>query len=79
MEWTLYIRPGCHLCEDATAWLDELAAAAGAHLQLINILDDHAVYEAYKWRIPVLKIGTRLWDAPLDPAAVSAEVLRMQG
>ena len=71
-EWILYSRPGCHLCEEAEEWLAELAAEHGAALREVNILSDPAVYEVYKWRIPVLAIADRQWDAPLDAAHIRA-------
>ncbi|HEY1014609.1 MAG TPA: glutaredoxin family protein [Herpetosiphonaceae bacterium] len=69
---TLYTRPGCHLCEDAEEWLCEAAAAAGAELLLVSILDDLAVYERYKWRIPVVEFAGRAWEAPLPEAEIRA-------
>ena len=71
-EWILYIRPGCHLCEEAEEWLLELAERHGARLTLVSILADPAIYERYKWKIPVLLAGDRAWEAPLEPAAVAA-------
>jgi hypothetical protein len=73
--WILYGRPGCHLCEDAEEWLAELAAALGARLAVVSILDDPAIYERYKWRIPVLSAGDQLWEAPLDQQQIE-QVLR---
>lgn len=72
--WMLYTRPGCHLCEEAEAWLEDLAAERSATLVLVNILADPAAYEAYKWRIPVLVAEGRTWEAPLDRQAVSAAI-----
>ena len=71
-EWILYGRPGCHLCEEAEEWLAELAARHGAVLREFNILSDPAVYERYKWRIPVVVIAGSQWEAPLDPARIKA-------
>jgi hypothetical protein len=73
-EWVLYSRPGCHLCEEAEEWLAELAAEYGAVLREFNILSDPAVYERYKWQIPVLVIAERQWEAPLDAAQIRAAV-----
>ncbi len=76
-EWILYIRPGCHLCEEAEEWLAVLAAEHGASLREFNILGDPDVYERYKWQIPVLAIAERQWEAPLDAAQIAA-ALRIQ-
>ena len=64
------MRPGCHLCEDALEWLEQLASEHQSHLELMNILDDFAVYERYKWRIPVLQIDQQVWEAPLNEQIV---------
>jgi hypothetical protein len=71
-EWILYMRPGCHLCEEAEEWLLELAEQRGTRLMLVNILADPDIYELYKWKIPVLRAGGMVWEAPLDPASLAA-------
>ena len=72
-EWLLYTRAGCHLCETAEEWLRDWADEHGATLTLINILADLAVYEQYKWKIPVLVIGELVWAAPLDEQQIKGE------
>lgn len=74
MDWIVYSRPGCHLCETALAWIDELAEEWQAPVRVINILDDPGAYAAYRWTIPVLQIGQHRWAAPLDESAVRTAV-----
>jgi hypothetical protein len=64
---TLYLRPGCHLCEEAEELLLALGRERPLALVRANILDDPELYERYKWSIPVVEIedGPTL-QAPLD-------------
>ncbi|HEV2238183.1 MAG TPA: glutaredoxin family protein [Ktedonobacterales bacterium] len=59
MNITLYGKVGCHLCDDARAVLDELAAEVAFELREVDILSDPRLYERYKYRIPVITIGGR--------------------
>ncbi|MER7002094.1 glutaredoxin family protein [Dactylosporangium sp. NPDC000555] len=54
MRLVLYTRPGCHLCEDAKAVLDRVAAATGEGFTEIDITGDDDLEEEYGFRIPVL-------------------------
>ena len=49
---TLYVKPGCHLCEEAR----EVLAMTGLYPQVIerDISRDSALQDAYGMRIPVL-------------------------
>ena len=51
---TLYVRAGCHLCEDASVLLDEMIGADGYDVVDIEA-DDHLLVR-YAHRIPVLAI-----------------------
>jgi glutaredoxin len=53
----LYTKVGCHLCDEARAALDELAAEVDFELSEVEILDDPALYERYRYRIPVIAIN----------------------
>jgi uncharacterized membrane protein len=73
MRVTLYTKPGCHLCDDALAILDRLAPRYNLDVDEVNIVDDMALYEAYRDDIPVLAIeGGRLGTlrAPIDEAGL---------
>ncbi|ALS98479.1 glutaredoxin family protein [Lacimicrobium alkaliphilum] len=49
----LYSTEGCHLCEQAEELV--LAMAPEMHIKKIDIAYDDALYEQYRYRIPVLK------------------------
>ncbi len=69
-EFTVFSRPGCHLCEELIEELLPLLRGR-AELRVTNIDDDAALGEAYGTRIPVLVFGGQeLCHYHLDPAAV---------
>ena len=51
----LYTKPGCHLCEEVEGWLLE----GGTTWLPIDITADPALYERYRYRIPVLDVNGR--------------------
>jgi hypothetical protein len=54
---TLYVREGCHLCEDAAALLDDVLGADG--WDAVDIGTDDDLLLRYAHRIPVLVVGGR--------------------
>jgi glutaredoxin len=56
MKVVLYSRPGCHLCDDAHAVLDEVRADIPFDLEVLDISRDRALVAAYGHDIPVLTI-----------------------
>jgi glutaredoxin len=54
---TMLSRPGCHLCEEALAELEPIAAETGALIDEINIDEDDALLLAHLERIPVVLVG----------------------
>jgi hypothetical protein len=52
---TLYVRQGCHLCEEASVLLDDMLGPGGWDAVEIDTDDDLLV--RYAHRIPVLAIG----------------------
>ncbi|MBI2934442.1 MAG: glutaredoxin family protein [Chloroflexi bacterium] len=58
-----YTRPNCPLCDDARDVLVELAKEFLLKVTEVNILSDPAIYERYKYQIPVIVIdgGFNLW------------------
>ena len=54
---TMYMREGCHLCEEAKAAMSPVLAALGARLQEIDIDDDSALRARYTNDVPVIFIG----------------------
>ena len=52
--WVLYVRDGCHLCEDASVLLDEMIGRSG--YASVDIETDDDLLLRYAHRIPVLAI-----------------------
>jgi len=52
---TFYTKAGCHLCDDAREMLDEIAA--DYELTEIDIRTDSALFETYRYRIPVILVN----------------------
>lgn len=58
-EVTLYMRSGCHLCEEAKTAIAPLLREFGASLREVNIEKDAILLERFGWDIPVIFIGAR--------------------
>ena len=54
MTLTLYAKPGCHLCEDLRALLDELQPEFGFEILEVDITRDAGLLARYQFDIPVL-------------------------
>jgi glutaredoxin len=64
---TVYVRPGCHLCEDALAILERLRPAHLFSLHVVDIESDDALHARYLERIPVIALdGKELYDFVVD-------------
>ena len=62
----LYMKAGCHLCEEADSELSRLRARYAHTLERVDINSDDALIERYGERIPVLVVGEREYAAPLS-------------
>jgi len=51
---TFYTKAGCHLCDDAREMLEEIATEIAYNLTEIDIRSDMALFELYRYRIPVI-------------------------
>jgi glutaredoxin len=72
---TLYTRPGCHLCDDARAQLQQLRAHVPFQLEEIDIETDDALHAAYLERIPVICLdGEHVSDYFLDEPTLTARL-----
>ena len=62
IELTLIGKPGCHLCDDAEAVIDEVLKDLELHISVEkkNILDDEALFARYSEEIPVLLINGKV-------------------
>jgi hypothetical protein len=51
----IYMRPGCHLCEEAEARVRPLAEAAGREIELVDIEQDDELHKRFLVLIPVIE------------------------
>jgi glutaredoxin len=56
----LYSKPGCHLCEDAKEALNALSGEFDFILEEFDINQDPALYERYKYTIPVMVVDGKI-------------------
>ncbi len=54
---TFYTKAGCHLCEEAQDMLEDIAALTTYTLTEVDIRSDPAIFEKYRYRIPVIIIN----------------------
>lgn len=69
----LYAKPGCHLCDDARALLDDLAASLAPDAMFLlderDIRLDPDLFDRYRLRIPVITVdGREVAEGRLDDA-----------
>ncbi|MBE3589416.1 MAG: glutaredoxin family protein [Firmicutes bacterium] len=71
----LYVKSGCHLCDEARARL----AAAGLEVREVDVLTSIALFERYRHRVPVLAdVSGRTWiEGRFDDAALRRLLRRM--
>ncbi|HEY5142777.1 MAG TPA: glutaredoxin family protein [Solirubrobacteraceae bacterium] len=66
-ELTVFVRPGCHLCDDALAVIGRVGATHDFSLQLVDIERDPVLHARYLERIPVIALdGEELYDFFVD-------------
>ncbi len=64
---TFYTKAGCHLCEEARELLEEIAEQQEYLLTEIDIRSDAAIFERYRYRIPVIIVNqTTLLEGRID-------------
>ena len=70
---TLYAKAGCHLCDEAREHLEDLAAEVALELDEIDIRSDAALFERYRYRIPVIVVdGVERLEGRISAAEVRA-------
>jgi glutaredoxin len=68
---TLYGRPGCHLCDDARAVLEQVRATHPFSLEEVDIEADDALFKRYLERIPVVAVdGEERFELFVDGEAL---------
>ncbi|MFI5273467.1 MAG: glutaredoxin family protein [Ktedonobacterales bacterium] len=69
----LFSKPGCHLCDDARASLEDAAADYGITFDELDIRRDDALFERYRYRIPVIVVdGVERLEGRIEAAEVRA-------
>lgn len=58
----VYSKPGCHLCEDAVALVDQVCAELGATWREVDISGDPELMRVYGEQIPVTFVDGRQHD-----------------
>jgi hypothetical protein len=65
---TLYGKPGCHLCDDARAVVQEVCAGRHVDLAEVDVTLGPVLERRYGERIPVLELdGEELFELFVDP------------
>lgn len=57
IEVTFYTKAGCHLCEEAREMLEEIAEQISYELTEVDIRTNMAIFEIYRYRIPVIVLN----------------------
>jgi glutaredoxin len=66
---TLYGKPGCHLCDDARAIVEQVCAELGVGWSEVDITTDPKLFEEYGEQIPVTFVDGKQHDFwRVDPA-----------
>ncbi|MDT3398863.1 glutaredoxin family protein [Streptomyces sp. B1866] len=66
---TLIGKPGCHLCDDAQAVVEQVCGELGARWEKKDITEDPELYRAYWEQIPVVLVDGEQHDFwRVDPA-----------
>ena len=72
---TLYARPDCHLCDEARAMIEELAAGSRLRIEEVDIDSNEDLLRAYLERIPVIAVdGEIVSELVPDRSAVQARL-----
>lgn len=66
----LYMKPGCHLCEEAERELESLRPRYPHTLERVDISRKATLMERYGEQIPVLVVGGREYVAPLSRTVI---------
>ena len=72
---TIYSRPGCHLCEEAKAAIENSNCSDRFILEEVNIESDEELLKKYKYDIPVVAIdGVDAFMHRVDPEEFKVRV-----
>ena len=74
----VYSRPGCHLCEEAKAVIQNAGISDRFTLEEINIESDPGLLKKYKYDIPVITIdGVKCFKHRVDADQFKSRVIRV--
>lgn len=77
---TLYGKPGCCLCDEARAEVEQLRARHGFALEEVDVSLDPRLHREYGERIPVVAVeGQEACEFRLDSAEVERLLARVAG
>jgi hypothetical protein len=77
---TLYSRPGCHLCDDARAVVEEVCTELGESYVEISVDDDPALRRRYGDEVPVTLVDGAQHDFwRVDPGRLRTALTRPAG
>ena len=69
---TVYVRQGCHLCDEAVAVVERVAAGR-ARVERVDIDDDPVLHDRYTIRVPVVAVdGVEVADYQIAPEQLDA-------
>jgi glutaredoxin len=73
----IYSRPGCHLCDEAKAAIQNSNCADHFTLAEVNIESDDELLKKYQYDIPVITIdGIETFKHRVDPHEFKIRVIR---
>ena len=73
----IYSRPGCHLCDEAKAAIENSQCSDRYTLEEVNIESDDELLNKYKYDIPVVTIdGEEAFRHRVDPREFKTRVMR---
>jgi hypothetical protein len=76
----LYLRAGCHLCEDALAVIERVRARVPFVLEQRDIESDDELFKRYLERIPVVTIGgEEVFELFVDEQQFERRLSRVDG
>ena len=75
----VYSRPGCHLCDEAKAAIENAGCSDRFTLEEINIESDNELLRKYKHDIPVIVIdGVESFIHRVDPSEFRTRIKRIK-
>jgi hypothetical protein len=75
---TLYGKPGCHLCDEARAAVEQVRAGRPFELVEVDVTLDPVLHRRYGERIPVLELdGEELFEFFVDPDVLAERLDRV--